>query len=340
MLVSLLSIFRCFWHSSYESELLTKSLGSDPTQANSAYLDSLYGFGPFAFELLKGYDCPSYATYINSSFYVSETTHTHINSICLFEYDADYPMSRHSTSNYVAATKNVYFTVRSVSTIGNYDYMFSYTFYMDGSVGIEVRASGYIQSAFYAKNEEYGFKIHDQLSGSLHDHVVNFKADFDILGTNNSVQLIDQVPIKTTYPWSQGKEYSTMKLERRFLETEDEGRFDWQHSRPQQVLILNENEKNRHGEYRAFRVMPYTGTGHLTIEDSSVLLQSAKWAERDLMFSVAKDTEPRSTSIFNIMDKSDPPINFDKFFDGESLRQQDLVLWFNLGMHHVPHTVC
>jgi Cu2+-containing amine oxidase len=21
------------------------------------------------------------------------------------------------------------------------------------------------------------------------------------------------------------------------------------------------------------------------------------------------------------------------------LRQQDLVLWFNLGMHHVPHTV-
>jgi primary-amine oxidase len=320
-------------------EALAHYAGSDPTQANSAYLDSLYGFGPFAFELLKGYDCPSYATYINSSFYVAETTHSHINSICLFEYDADYPMSRHSTASYVAATKNIYFTVRSVSTIGNYDYMFTYTFYMDGSMGIEVRASGYIQSAFYAKNEEYGFKIHDQLSGSLHDHVINFKADFDILGTNNSVQLIDQVPVKTTYPWSRGVEYSTMKLEKRFLETEDEGRFDWQHTRPQQVLILNEDEKNRHGEYRAWRVMPYTGTGHLTIEDSSVLLQSAKWAERDLMFSVAKDTEPRSASIFNTMDKGNPPIDFDKFFDGESLRQQDLVLWFNLGMHHVPHTV-
>jgi primary-amine oxidase len=211
---------------------------------------------------------------------------------------------------------------------------------MDGSVGVEVRASGYIQSAFYAKNEEYGFKIHDQLSGSLHDHVINFKADFDILGTKNSVQLIDQVPIKTTYPWSQGEEYSTMKLERRFLETEDEGRFDWSPVRPQQVLIVNEDEKNRHGEYRAFKVMPYTGTGHLTIENSTVLKNSARWAERDLMFSVAKETERRSTSIFNTMDKADPPIDFNKFFDGESLRQQDLVLWFNLGMHHVPHTVC
>ena len=113
-------------------------------------------------------------------------------------------MSRHSTAGYVAATKNIYFTVRSVSTIGNYDYMFTYNFYMDGSVGVEVRASGYIQSAFYAKNEDYGFKIHDQLSGSLHDHVINFKADFDIFGTNNSVQLMDQVPIKTTYPWVKG----------------------------------------------------------------------------------------------------------------------------------------
>ena len=31
-------------------------------------------------------------------------------------------------------------------------------------------------------------------------------------------------------------------------------------------------------------------------------------------------------------------VNFDKFFDGESLIQEDLVVWFNLGMHHLPHT--
>ncbi|KAH8731081.1 copper amine oxidase [Phaeosphaeriaceae sp. PMI808] len=327
---------------SYKGQRILYELGMQEAlahyAANSAYLDSLYGFGPFAFELLKGYDCPSYATYINSSFYVTETTHTHLNSICLFEYDSDHPISRHSTANYVAATKNIYFAVRSVSTIGNYDYMSTYTFYLDGSMGIEVRASGYIQSAFYAKNEDYGFKIHDQLSGSLHDHVINFKADFDILGTSNSVQLIDQVPIKTTYPWSRGKEYSTMRMERKFLENEDEGRFNWQTSRPQEVLIVNEDKKNKYGEFRAFRVAPYTGTAHLTIENSSILLNSARWADKDLMFSVAKDTEPRSHNIFNTMDKANPPVNFDKFFDGESLRKQDLVLWFNLGMHHIPHT--
>ena len=31
-------------------------------------------------------------------------------------------------------------------------------------------------------------------------------------------------------------------------------------------------------------------------------------------------------------------VDFDKYFDGESLEQEDLVVWFNLGMAHAPHT--
>lgn len=159
-------------------EALAHYAGNDPVSSGTSYLDTYYGFGPYAFELVPGYDCPTYATYLNTSFYVSETTHTHINSICLFEYDADFPMQRHSTSSYVSVTKNTYFSVRSVSTVGNYDYMFTYTFFMDGSIAVEVRASGYIQSAYFAQNQDYGFQIHDHLSGSMHDHVLNWKVDF------------------------------------------------------------------------------------------------------------------------------------------------------------------
>ncbi|KAK3361962.1 amine oxidase catalytic domain-containing protein [Lasiosphaeria ovina] len=319
-------------------EALAHYAGNDPMQSGTAYLDTFYGFGPYAFELVPGYDCPTYAEYLNTSFYVEETTHTHVNSICLFEYVADYPIQRHTTNHYTSVTKNTYFTVRSVSTVGNYDYTFSYSFFLDGSIAVEVRASGYIQSAYYAGNEDYGFHIHDFLSGSMHDHVLNFKADFDILGTNNSVQLLSLVPVEKSYPWSGGKKRSTMTLERSYIESEDDGRFNWAPNSATQVIVVNEAEQNAFGENRGYRVLPYTGTSHLTVENSSNLNNAGRFAEFDVQITKQKDTEPRSAHAFNSQDTFDPPVDFTKFFDGESLRNEDVVLWLNLGMHHVPHS--
>ncbi len=53
---------------------------------------------------------------------------------------------------------------------------------------------GILKPPTRAHNEEYGFSIHDSLSGAMHDHVLNFKADFDVLGTKNSVQLVSERP--------------------------------------------------------------------------------------------------------------------------------------------------
>lgn len=104
--------------------MLTQFLGIDPATSGTAYLDSFSGFGEDAFELLKGYDCPTYATYLNSSLYISGTKNPYRDNICLFEFDADFPIQRHTNTEFASSTKNIYFTVRSISTIGNYDYIF------------------------------------------------------------------------------------------------------------------------------------------------------------------------------------------------------------------------
>ncbi|KAG8156734.1 hypothetical protein KVR01_013339 [Diaporthe batatas] len=248
-------------------EALAHYAGNDPVQSGTSYLDTFYGFGPYAFQLVPGYDCPTYATYLNSSFYVSETTHTHINSICLFEY-GQYHFSP--------------FTDPRLSCFG----------------------------------------IHSQ----------------DILGTENSVQLMTQKPVTTTYPWSGNKTRNTMKLERSFIETEDDGSLNWDFNAQTQVIVVNQNETNKYGEYRGYRILPYTGLAHLTVQNSSNLANAARWAEHDLYVTKRKDTEPKSAHAYNSQDVHDPPVNFEAFLDGESLQQEDLVVWFNLGMHHVPHT--
>ena len=169
---------------------------SDPFQASNAYLDSEYGFGEATFQLVSGFDCPAYATYLNTSYYAGETTHPHPSSICLFEFDTGYPIQRHTAPTYVSVSKNIVFVVRSIATVGNYDYMFDYEFYLDGSIHITVRASGYIQSSFWTSNmgTQDGFHIHDNLAGSMHEHVLNYKIDLDVAGTANSLVKSTLVP--------------------------------------------------------------------------------------------------------------------------------------------------
>ncbi|EIM84675.1 copper amine oxidase [Stereum hirsutum FP-91666 SS1] len=320
-------------------EAIAHYAGHDPAQSGVAYLDTYYGFGPYAFELLSGYDCPTYATYLNSTFHVDELSKTHRNSICLFEADMPYLIQRHASMNYVSASKNIAFIVRSVSTVGNYDYNFDYTFYLDGTVETTVRASGYIQSAHYKNNEDYGYQIHDGLSGSMHDHCLTFKADIDIVGTANTLAKHAVVPVSVEYPWSNGTVRNTMKLERSYVESEDEGKLMWPTNSQAMYVVVNKNETNKYGEPRGYRIMPSLGGGmHLTITNSTNLLNSQSFATHQLYVTKQKDTEPKAAHANNNYDVANPIVEFDKFFDGESLDQEDIVLWFNLGMHHVPHT--
>ncbi|GAM43125.1 hypothetical protein TCE0_047r17683 [Talaromyces pinophilus] len=319
-------------------EALSHYAGIDPATSGTAYLDSFSGMGANTFELLKGYDCPAYATYLNSSLYFEETSATYLQNICMFEFDADFPIQRHTNTMFASSTKNIYFTVRSISTVGNYDYLISYSFYMDGSITVEVRASGYIHAAYYADNKDFGYHIHDFLSGAMHDHVINFKADFDIRGQDNTVQFVSTVPVTRSFAWSGDKEVNTMMLQRSFLENEDSARFNWSPNQATQVLVLNTDKPNQFGEYPGYRITPYSGSAHLTMQKSSDLVDSATWAGYDIQVTRQHDTEPRSAHPYNLEDVYNPPINFDDFFDGENLTQADLVVWFNLGMHHVPQT--
>ncbi|KAM0789976.1 hypothetical protein ACM66B_005309 [Microbotryomycetes sp. NB124-2] len=317
-------------------EAIAHYAGNDPVQSGIGYLDSYYGFGPYTFELIAGYDCPTYSSFMDTTFHANELSTTHRHAICLFESDVGYPMQRHSSADYVSITKNIAFTLRSVSTVGNYDYSFSYVFYQDGSIETFVQASGYIQSAFYAHNDRYGYQIHDGLSGSMHTHVLAFKADVDILGTANTLQHHQVKKIEAKYVWS-NQTRSTMYLAKNNITNEDYTKIDFQ---PGDVYtIANYDAKNKYGEARGYRMMPGRGAGiKLAMEHSDNLLKSQSFATNHFYVTKQKDNEHASAHSSNAYDTANPVINFGRFFDGEDLEQEDLVVWYNLGMHHTPHT--
>lgn len=307
-------------------EALAHYAGPDQDQTYASYLDVNIGFTQF--NLIPGYDCPAYATYTDA--------------FCLFEYPKDYPMSRHYNYDYYHATKNIAFMVRSISTVGNYDYQTTYEFHYDGSIQVLVRASGYIQGSDFVEGEdpwEYGFRIRNELSGSMHDHVLNFKLDLDINGTQNSLLKTEFVPHAQVYEWSGGEVQNTMKVERSYITNEDQGKINWAPNAAAAYSVVNKDQENEFGEHPGFRIYPSTGSSiHVTVENSTVFGNNINWATHQLYALRRKDSEPVAAHPSADLYSDDVQLDFNDFFDGESLEQEDIVLYFNLGMHHMPDT--
>ena len=225
--------------------------------------------------------------------------------------------------------------LRSVSTVGNYDYTIDYLFYLDGSIEVKVRASGFIFGAFYGasqasnktKANEYGYRIHDAVSSSMHDHVINFKADLDIAGTTNTLVRVGIEPRTVSYDWDHADRKSRNTMHLVNTPIREETGLDWPQNSGAMYIVLNNDSANAWGEKRGYRITPGTGMGtppHLTILNSTSLGKAAEWAGRDLWVVKQKDTEPRSASPVNFVEPESPLIDFAKFVDGEAIVQEDL----------------
>ncbi|KAE9393097.1 amine oxidase catalytic domain-containing protein [Gymnopus androsaceus JB14] len=286
--------------------------------------------------------------------YLPATTHSGLGSIvreraiCVFEMDTGRPVTRHTgyMEGEFGAVKGHLLTVRSISTIGNYDYVFDYMFQIDGTIEVRVSASGYLQGGYWEPSQEgYGGRIRDTTMGNLHDHVtVNFKVDLDIVGSSNSLLETTTSQESVRQPWFDpieeedddwGSTVIQQKITKRIIETEDESKLKYPANFQGGYAIVNQEEKNRWGSPRGYAIYAGYNPVHNTVVGSRRLLNNANWARYNLAVSRRRDTEISSSSMWNMNLPGAPTVDFHRFFDGEDIVQEDLVAWVNVGMHHL-----
>lgn len=158
-----------------------------PGMMLTKFLDTSIGIGRFAHELVRGVDCPYSATYVDVYRYIDiNATQLFRNAICIFEHDVGRPLRRHFSDffqNSYGGLTNSALYIRSITAIGNYDYIWDFIFYQSGTVEARVHATGYISSSYKVPGSlKYGHQVAENVLGNIHTHFVNFKVDLDILG--------------------------------------------------------------------------------------------------------------------------------------------------------------
>ncbi|KAK0190361.1 copper amine oxidase [Armillaria mellea] len=284
-------------------EAMAQYGGNDPMQTTTAWLDRYFGMGGSVRDMLPGYDCPHEAVYL--------------------------PMTTYASTGSVVRK-------RAFMIIWWFDYMFQ----LDGTIEVRISASGYLQGGYWEpKQNGYGGRIRETTMGNLHDHVINFKVDFDIGGIENSLLETTTNQEVVTQPWFDddwGHEVIQQKITKKIIENENDALLKYPQNFQGGYSIINQDNKNAWGLPRGYAIHPGYSPIHNTVVGSKRLLNNANWARYNLAVSHRKETEPSSSAIWNMNLPGKPVVDFHNFFDGENITQTDLVAWVNVGMHHLP----
>ncbi|XP_072212682.1 amine oxidase [copper-containing] 3-like [Excalfactoria chinensis] len=311
-----------------------------PGGMSTRYLDGSFGIGRFAYELVRGVDCPYMATYVDRH-YLSESDvpRTNQNSLCIFEHDTSLPLRRHFSdthSLYYGGLRKNTLVIRAVSTLINYDYVWDFMFYSNGAVEVRVHATGYISSSFlYGQGTNYGNKVGPHTLGTMHLHHIHYKVDLDIDGQLNSLESHDMEYQTVNIPWSPGNTLQQPFLRREKLERENEAAFPLNASLPR-YLSFTGPKPNRWGHLRSYRVQVVSFPGE-HLPTSSPMEKAISWGRYKLAVTRRKEEEPTSTSVYNQNDPWTPTVTFADFINDETIANEDLVAWISVGFLHVPH---
>ncbi|XP_020651726.3 amine oxidase [copper-containing] 3 [Pogona vitticeps] len=304
------------------------------------YMDASFGIGRFAYELVRGVDCPYMATYVDRYYLIdSDTPKLNKNSFCIFEHDMSVPLRRHFSnlgSFYYEGLPKYALILRSVSTLINYDYVWDFVFYQNGAIEVKVHATGYISSSFYRDGgSAYGNRVAEHTLGTLHNHLINYKVDLDVGGIKNSLVAVDMVFESFPAPWNSEHQIDQPKLTKQILDKEEKAAFPL-NGRVPRYLYFATNRENHWGHRRGYRIQINSFAGdHLP--ETNTMEKSISWGRYKLAVTKRKEEEMHSTCIYNQNDPWSPLVTFADFIDNETIVSEDLVAWISTGFLHVPH---
>jgi primary-amine oxidase len=314
-----------------------------------SYMDSgEYGLGALTSSLELGTDVPENTTLLDATIADnSGNPYTIPNAIGVFERYAG-PEFKHADlvtfteGNQSRERREL--VVRFISTIGNYDYIFDWVFLENGSIKIDVGASG-IEAVKGVKSRtmddptakedtKYGTLVDHNIVGTTHQHIYNFRLDMDVDGENNSFKEINPMAVPNT---EGGPRKSVMVTEERMIKYEQDAvqKFD-----PSTIrLLVNPNKTNKVGNPVGYQIIPFAGGTHPIAKDALFtgddwLLKRAQFMDKHIWITNynAEEWYPEG----EYPNRSTEDNGLSKFVaDNGSIENTDNVVWITTGATHV-----
>lgn len=310
----------------------------DPTGSyyrRNAFDTGEYGVGQFFDSLTLGCDCLGHIRYFDVWSHDWHGVPKKIaNAICMHEEDYGILWKFTDwTSGQATVKRSRRLVVSSTSTIGNYVYGFFWYFYQDGTIGVEVKATGIPLVSALAPGEKskYGALVAPQIDAHVHQHVFSFRFDMCIDGPRNSVSEVNFAAA----PMGEGNVHgNAIAISETPLKREREAQRVMDMAAARYWRITNPSVKNGLGEPVGYKLVP--GVNALPFLDP----QSPVGKRAGFMFKHFWATQFSEDEFY----PAGKYPNQHQGGDGlprwtladRPLDNENVVVWYTLNYHHLP----
>jgi primary-amine oxidase len=294
-----------------------------------------WGLGKMMQSLTLGCDCLGEIRYLDAV--VGDDrggARTISNAVCLHEEDYGI-LWKHvdlwSGASEVRRSRRL--VISFIATVGNYEYGFYWYLYLDGTIQLEVKLTGIIQTSAREPGDRpaFGEVVGPELYAPNHQHLLCARLDFDLDGPSNSVYELDAVSLP---PGEDNPEGSAFRSRATLLASESEAQRMIDPLAARSWKIVNQSSLNGLGQPVGYKLIPGQSTCLLAQPSSSVGRRAA-FASKSLWVTPFDPAERRPAGDYPNQSSGGDGLPAWTAAD-RPLVDTDVVLWHTFGLTHVP----
>ncbi len=324
------------------SEIFVPYMDPAPGWYFRSYMDAgEYGAGKLASSLIPGSDCPT-NSYFFDDWILTErgAPQQRARIACLFERSDGEIAWRHweLVTNQTESRAARVLVLRWIATVGNYDYIFDWSFQQDGTIRVAVGSTGIDEvkgvasknsATRHGSDGDYGTFIADNLIGVNHDHFFCFKLDLDVDGPNNSFERVRLKKIRL----KGSPRRSLWVAQPKIAKVESEAKLNDDMREPELWRVINPSASNAMGDPVSYELIPEHNINDL-LDPDDYPRKRAGFADYQLWVT-PYTPDQAAAGVYPNQSKGGAGLPaWTKH--NRSIRNTDLVLWYTLGFHHTP----
>jgi primary-amine oxidase len=309
---------------------------ADPSPARfwQNYFDAgEYLLGQQVNPLMLGCDCLGEIRYLDVVLPAEDGEPREVrNAVCLHEEDVGVAWKHNDLFTGSAETRRQRrLVISTFLAIGNYDYGFYWYLYLDGTIELEVKATGVVFTSAYQPGSRWATEVAPGLGAPYHQHMFSARLDMTVDGVDNAVDEVEleRLPMGPDNPHGNAFTRRATRLAR-----ESEGARTADASVGRSWHVVNPARRNRFGQPVAYALYPQ-GPPLLAADPEAAISRRAAFATRHLWVT---RYDPAQRYAAGDLPNQHPGgaglpeyVAADREIDGH-----DIVLWHTFGMLHFP----